>query len=281
MGVTSAQAETGSPLNVVALGDSFGSGTGAGDYLDGTGVENGCWRSANSYSETVVARARANGRQVTFTNVTCSGATTADLQQPFKGEQPQVEALRPDTNVVFLSIGTNDIDFAAYGQHCLAADCSGPVSDAQIAKLPGMSTNILSLLIEIEQRSPGARVVMTGYGSQLTAGDNAPGIEHDPICAPNFFSSQERIDGNRVAGALDQTLRRTAWRAGATFVSPYTDEGILHPVFIGHSLCEVGAPYYRGLDALAPGQEGQEAVLHLNRTGQSTLADLVQFRLRW
>jgi hypothetical protein len=31
----SAQAETATPLNVVALGDSYGSGTGAGDYLDG------------------------------------------------------------------------------------------------------------------------------------------------------------------------------------------------------------------------------------------------------
>jgi len=260
-------------LNVVALGDSYGSGTGAGDYLDGTGVANGCWRSANSYSETLVARLRDAGASVSFTNVTCSGASTATLREEFKGEAPQLDALQPDTHVVFLSIGTGDIDFAGYGAQCVLADCSGQPTQDELAKLPGMSQNLATLLADIRTRSPHAHVVLTGYGSQLTDGPNAPDVPLDPICGDGIFTPQERIDGNQVAAALDQTLRGTARQAGATFVTPYGT-----PEFAGHSLCQADVPYYRGFEALAPGQEGLEAVLHLNATGQRTLADLIQHR---
>jgi hypothetical protein len=279
LGTVSAQAATAPTLNVVALGDSYGSGTGAGDYLDGTGVPNGCWRSANSYSETLVGRARAAGLQVSFANVTCSGASTASMYQSFKGEPPQLDALRRDTHLVFLSVGTSDIDFAGFGLLCVAADCSGAPAQNEIAEMPAMGQNVAALLSEIKSRSPWAKIVVTGYGSQLTAGENAQDIPLDPICAPTFFSAQERVDGNQVASALDATLRQTARQARVKFVSPYVNSVDLHPSFAGHSLCESADPYYRGFDALAPGQEGAEAVLHLNSTGQTALADLIQRKL--
>lgn len=280
LGAAPAQADTKGSLNVVALGDSYGSGTGAGDYLDGTGVANGCWRSANSYSEVLVARARAAGIPVSFTNVTCSGAATADLSRTFKGEPPQLDALRPNTHVVFLSIGTSDIAFADYGLLCIAADCSGAASQAEIAEMPAMGQNVAALLAEISSRSPHAKIVMTGYGKQLTSGENAPGVPLDPICDPGFFSSQERIDGGQVVSALDATLRQTARQGGAVYVSPYRKNSVdLQPSFAGHSLCEGTDPYYRGFEALAPGQEGPEAVLHLSESGQAALADLVLSKL--
>lgn len=269
VGAAPAQAEAQS-LDVVALGDSYGSGTGAGDYLDGTGVQNGCWRSGNSYSETLVERLRADGTPVSFTNVTCSGATTADLRRSFKGQAPQLDALIEGTDVVLLSIGTNDIDYAAYGGLCIQADCSGAATQAVLAKLPGMGRNVAALLAEVKARSPRAKVVMTGYGSQLTAGANVPDVPLDPICGAGVFTSQERVDGNRVADQMDTTLRQTAQQAGVTFASPYDSS------FAGHALCESAQPYYRGLEALAPGQEGAEAVLHLNEAGQSALADVVE-----
>jgi lysophospholipase L1-like esterase len=278
LGAAPAQAAT-PTLNVVALGDSYGSGTGAGDYLGGTGVPGGCWRSANSYSETVVTRLRNTGWQVSFANVTCSGAATADLYQTFKGEPPQLDALDQNTNVVFLSVGTNDIDFATYGATCVLADCSGAVTQAELAELPAMGQNVAALLGEIKTRSPKARIVLTGYGSQLTPGANAPDVPLDPICAPEIFTSQERIDGNQVASGLDATLRQTARQAGVRFASPYVDSVAPHPSFAGHSLCESAEPYYRGFDALAPGQEGQEAILHLNQAGQTALATLALRKL--
>jgi lysophospholipase L1-like esterase len=271
----SAQAETATRLNVVALGDSYGSGTGAGDYLDGTGTVHGCYRSANSYSETLVKRLRDAGKQVSFTNVTCSGAATADLRQDFKGEPPQLDALSRDTNVVFLSIGSNDVDFAGYGGLCIAADCTGTATQDELAQLPGMGQNVATLLGDIKTRSPRAKIVMTGYGQQLTPGDNAPSVALDPLCGPEYFTSQERIEGNQVAKAIDATLRKTARQARVKYVSPYVNSVDLDPSFAEHSLCESTDPYYRGFDALAPGQEGADAILHLNKTGQTALANLI------
>lgn len=70
-------------FDVVALGDSYGSGTGAGDYEPGT--EQTCYRSRNSSSTILVEQLRLRGTNVRFTNVMCSGAAIQDLRQPFKG----------------------------------------------------------------------------------------------------------------------------------------------------------------------------------------------------
>ncbi|WP_199434141.1 SGNH/GDSL hydrolase family protein [Qaidamihabitans albus] len=272
-------AETPEPLHVVALGDSYGSGTGAGDYQDGT--EGSCWRSANSYSELIATRLREGGRQVELTNVSCSGAATADLSRPFKGEPAQLDTLEPGTDVVLLSVGTSDVDFAGYGGRCVQADCAGEPTRTVVERLPEMGRDVAGVLDEIERRSPEAEIVLTGYGRQLTPGANAPDVPLDPICDPSVFTKRERIEGNAVASVLDLTLRRTAWASAekgidVRFVSPYTNSFSLEPTFAGHSLCEADMPYYRGFDALAPGQEGQDAVLHLNMSGQAVLADLVQ-----
>lgn len=267
------------PLHVVAMGDSYASGTGAGDYQAGT--EGNCWRSNNSYSEQIVARVRARGQSVQFTNVTCSGAATSDLYKDFLGQPAQLNALQVDTNVVLLTIGTNDIGYAAYGGLCIQGDCSGAPTQAIAAKLPDMAKNVAQLFKDIHARSPHAKIVLSAYGSQLSAGPNADGAKLDPICDAGVFSADERSQGNALASQLDKTLRDTTSRArwygvDTVFVSEYTADSVhLNSTFAGHSLCDAGTPFYRGFDALAPGQEGPDAVLHLNKDGQSALADLI------
>jgi lysophospholipase L1-like esterase len=270
-------------LHVVAMGDSYAAGTGAGSYQAGT--EGICWRSDNSYSEQIVAKLRADGRDVDFTDVACSGAASSDLYKTFRNQPPQLEALRTDTNVVLLTIGTNDIEYAAYGGLCIQSDCSGAPTKAEEAKLPGMAANLAQLFKDIHARSPYAKIVLSGYGSQVTAGANAAGVPLDPICAPEVFSAQERTDGNGLSSQLDKTLRATAVRAllsgiDVAYVSEYgADSSHLNATFAGHSQCAAGAPFYRGFDALAPGQEGLDAVLHLNKDGQAALADLIRQRV--
>jgi lysophospholipase L1-like esterase len=267
------------PLHVVAMGDSYASGTGAGDYQAGT--EGNCWRSNNSYSEQIVARVRARGTSVQFTNVTCSGAATSDLYKDFLGQGPQLDALQVDTDVVLLTIGTNDIGYAAYGGLCIQGDCSGAPTQAITAKLPDMAKNVGQLFQDIHARSPHAKIVLSAYGSQLSPTANADG-KLDPICDAAVFSAQERTEGNALAGQLNKTLRDTVNRArayggiDAAFVSEYAADSVhLNSTFAGHSLCQAGTPFYRGFDALAPGQEGPDAVLHLNKDGQTALADLI------
>jgi lysophospholipase L1-like esterase len=261
--------------SLVVLGDSYASGTGAGAYQDGTAGN--CWRSDNSYGEQVAARLRAQGRLASVANVSCSGAATADLSRPFKDRPAQLDSLRRDTSLVLLTVGTNDIDYAAYGGTCVQVDCTGAPTDAILAKLPQMGRNVTALLADIHKRSPNARVVLVGYGRQVSTSDNPPGATLDPICGDGILTTAERRDGNKVADGLDATLRSAATAAAregvrVTYASPFS-----HPDrFDGHALCEAGTPFLRGFDALAPGQEGPEAVFHPNQEGQAALATLVR-----
>lgn len=267
-------AQAARPTSLVVLGDSYASGTGAGDYQDGTAGN--CWRSNNSYGEQVAARLRAQGRLSSFTNVSCSGAATADLSRTFKDRPAQLDALKRDTNLVLLTIGTNDIDYAAYGGACLQADCTGAPTEGILAKLPQMGRNVTALLTEIGKRSPYARVVVVGYGRQVSTSDNPPDTTLDPICGEGVLTTAERREGNKVADGLDATLRSAVRSARpktfTTFVSPFDRPDL----FAGHALCEAGTPFLRGFDALAPGQEGPEAVFHPNQAGQAALAQLVR-----
>jgi lysophospholipase L1-like esterase len=266
-------------VDVVALGDSSASGTGAGDYAAGTGVPGGCWRSANSYSADIVASLRAKGRVVSYTNVTCSGASIADLRQSFKGEPAQLDSLKRGTDVVTLTIGGNDIDLAGFGGTCVQADCVGAPADAVLQRLDAMGQDLGKALREIKARSPHAQVVVTGYGRQVAVGENAPDVPLDPICGDGLVTVPERAEGNRIATALDARLRGVTVAAGGTYVSEFAVPGTLRPEFAGHSLCAAGTPFYRGFDALAPGQEGLEAVLHLNKAGHAVLAGVIERKL--
>jgi lysophospholipase L1-like esterase len=275
---TTPRPEASPTLRVAALGDSYASGVGAGNYVEGTsGV---CWRSNNAASSLVVTRLRSAGRQVEFTNVTCSGASIADLRQPFRGESAQLDSLSARTDLVFLTVGANDIAFSAYGGLCVQGECAGAPTEAVLQRLPKLTSDLTALLLDIKTRSPRARIVLIGYGQQLSPDVNATGATLDPICGAGVVSSQERIDGNRVSRQLDDASRDAGGAARTRgvpvrFVSPFTSRGV-RPAFEGHSLCQAGAPFYRGLEALAPGQEGQEAILHLNAAGHAAIATLVE-----
>ncbi|SDN23041.1 GDSL-like Lipase/Acylhydrolase family protein [Allokutzneria albata] len=272
----SASPSAGAPLNVVAMGDSTASGTGAGYYHRGT--HGTCWRSSNSYSEVAVAKLRAEGRKVEYTSVACSGASIDDVRTTFKGQPSQLDVLKPNTNVVLLTLGANDINYVEFGGLCMQGDCSkaaGPV----LEKLPAMAKNLAKLIGEIKAKSPKAKVVVVGYGRQLTNGANGAAAA-DPICDASVFSAEERTEGSKIVTSLDLTLRATAKLTGSAFVSPLADSVNPTKEFAGHSQCDAAAPYYRGFDALAPGQEGQEAVLHLNKDGQAALGGLVAAKLR-
>ncbi|ANZ41895.1 hypothetical protein BBK82_44145 [Lentzea guizhouensis] len=264
-------------LDVVALGDSYASGTGAGAYHDGTAGN--CWRSANSYGELVAARLRSQHRLASFTNATCSGAATADLARPFKDRPAQLDSLRPGTDLVLLTVGTNDIDYSSCGSLCVQADCTGAPTAGILAKLPAMGQNVTALIREIHVRSPYARVVVVGHGRQVSTSDNPDGATLDPICGDGVLTTAERREGNQVADGIDGTLRSAVAAArgvNVQYVSPFAQPGVPRPAFEGHALCEAGTPFLRGFDALAPGQEGPEAVFHLNQDGQAALAALVR-----
>jgi lysophospholipase L1-like esterase len=295
--LTPAQAAaTQAATHMVALGDSYGSGVGGNDYRQGT--QDTCWRSLNSPSEEVVRQLKNAGFDVAFDNVTCSGATINDVRQPYHGAV-QLNALRTETRLVFLTIGGNDIGMVELLKKCLAPNdsCAGAPAQAAKNKLAGMAVNLIRLLGEIKARSPRAKIVLLGYGQPIASGPNAPGtpgVDLDLICAPQYFSADERRDGGRLLADLDLMLRLTAKGAelggiAVTFISPYDSswplDTRLDPKFQGRSVCDTttARQFYRGFDAVesppppfgSGDAAGHAAVLHMNRRGYAALANLI------
>ena len=89
----------------VALGDSYSSGVGAGNYIASSGS---CDRSPNAYSA-LWANAHA---PASYVSVACSGATTSDVLTN------QVSALSSSTTLVSITIGGNDENFAGIMEDC-------------------------------------------------------------------------------------------------------------------------------------------------------------------
>jgi lysophospholipase L1-like esterase len=196
----------------VALGDSYASGTGAGDYGD----SGGCKRSANSYAQ---LWASANAPSA-FAFVACSGAVTSDVLAE------QVGALTPDTELVTISIGGNDAGFADVMTDCnLGSDdsCVARNQEAQVFARDELPARLDGVYAEISSRAPNARVVVLGY----------PHIyQLDGDCNVGL-SETKRAAINSSSDVLAEVIAGRAGAFGFTFVDGRS-------VFAGHEICSSG-----------------------------------------
>ncbi|MDQ2811363.1 MAG: GDSL-type esterase/lipase family protein [Actinomycetota bacterium] len=107
----------------VALGDSYSSGEGAPPYLTSS-----CDRSASSW---VTGFAADLGAGVGYANNACAGATTSDVVN-----QGQLNSLGPNTQLVTITVGGNDMGFGpaltncTTGVSCAGLDIAEPVRRA-------------------------------------------------------------------------------------------------------------------------------------------------------
>lgn len=270
------------PAHVVALGDSYGSGTGAGDYRPEAGD---CLQSVHSPSEQVVAALVGAGYPVDFVNKTCAGATIPIVRST------QLSALTKGTLLVFLTIGGNDVGFGK-----VVTDCANPTKPSCVngaiaearSKLGKMAIELGKLLIKIRLLSPKAKVVVMGYGQPMSATPNpstVPAESLDPICGTPFFDEDERREGAELSAELDGTLRGVAAAADqlpgytVAYVSPYDRSRVdgLDSRFSGRSVCEAPMPQtsYWGLAARALDPAKDRAVLHMTLAGYTTMTEMV------
>ncbi|HNV43040.1 MAG TPA: SGNH/GDSL hydrolase family protein [Ornithinibacter sp.] len=277
----------------VALGDSFASGEGAGDYHDGTNYDNRddwnpgnwgddshnrCRRSTSSYAEQTYASPEfdfAGG----FTAVYCSGATQTDLDNPNGSnddEGPQLDALTEDTSLVTMSIGGNDLGFGAVLQDCVLNGGSGvPFTDGCQAKwddeldrrLADLKPELVALYTRMREQAPNARIVIMGY----------PRLFNDPPSQElnNMLFSEDQVWMNGKADQLNAMLRDACREAGVEFIDPTQ-------AFLGHG---VGAPdgeqWINDLDWGGPGLAVTDpGSFHPNAQGHAALAALLAEQLR-
>ncbi|GGK64595.1 SGNH/GDSL hydrolase family protein [Ornithinimicrobium pekingense] len=285
---------------LVFLGDSYGSGEGARDYdpaTDRTGENtwwedlqgrtpaprNMCHRSGNAAFHQVSAHWFA-GDNSTFAS--CSGARTVEYWDETQGndELAQRESLGEHTSMVVVSMGGNDMQFAAVLMSCAPVggssveDCIGHWTDPQDPQDPASSRwdqNLLDLFgpgpgegglgavyADIRARTgDGAHVVVVGYP-----------LLFDPDYDGIVFSAEEAAWMNRRGAELNERLREHAEHHGFTFVDPTE-------AFEGHG---VGSddPWILTFGFWGDHRARPPEAYHPTARGQQAVADLIDEHLR-
>jgi lysophospholipase L1-like esterase len=204
-------AKAATPVNYVALGDSYASGVGAGNYYSSSGS---CDRSPNAYP----ALWAAANSPASFTFAACSGAKTSDV---ING---QLSSLSSSTTLVSLTIGGNDAGFSAIMETCVlesTSSCESAISSAEQsinATLPGALQTLLS---DIHADAPNARVVVVGYPLFYDLSVS--------FCLGLSNGDHQAIDTG--INDLDGLLATAAANDDAVFADA-------RPAFAGHELCD-------------------------------------------
>lgn len=235
-GATTAQASQQAAADgYVALGDSYASGVGAGDYLSNSGD---CKRSTKAHPYLWAAAHSPSS----FDFTACSGARTGDVLSG------QLGPLSTATGLVSISVGGNDAGFADVMTTCVLQSDSSCLSRINTAKayvdstLPG---KLDSVYTAIRDRAPNARVIVIGYPRFYKLGATCIGL-----------SETKRKAINDAADLLDNAIARRAGAHGFTF-------GDVRATFTGHELCS-GSSWLHSVDLFNIGQS-----YHPTAAGQS------------
>ncbi|WP_329362588.1 SGNH/GDSL hydrolase family protein [Streptomyces sp. NBC_01483] len=247
-------------LDYVALGDSYAAAPGVPEQIDPA-----CARSNSNYPHLVAARDKA-----VLTDVSCSGAATADLALATGTAPAPYDALSRKTDLVTVTIGGNDIGFSSVLGHCASLVSSNPAgspcrddltqggTDQVEQSIAATASKISRVIAEIHRRAPHARVAMVGYPSLFPDSGVGCTSASVPFAAGDFAYLRDKTK------SLNSMIARQAKRGGATYVDTYTPT-------IGHDMCRpVGE---RWIESLAP--QTPTAPAHPNALGEQAMATAV------
>lgn len=282
---TTAQAATPAPKHYVALGDSYAAGAGVPGQSAGL-----CLRSDHNYGHLVAAALHAGA----YTDVTCAAAKVKALTQPqydlfLKVNDPQLDAVTPDTDLITLGIGGNDLAASDLGLGELVATCiAGAVvnplgtpckdvyhhghwdwstwswqygnDDLADRISSDIAPQVADKLRLIHAKAPKAKVLLVGYPSVLPA-DGSTCVLRQPVTPGDV----EYMHG--ILDKLNAALKSTAAAGGATYVDTATPTA-------GHDVCSDD----RWIEGALPGSPA--VPFHPNATGEKVMADAVLAALR-
>ncbi|AZG48045.1 SGNH/GDSL hydrolase family protein [Gordonia insulae] len=259
-----AQAEHPS-LKYVALGSSYAAGPGVQRLTD-----KGCLRTADNYPHQIAA-----ARGMALTDVSCSGATTANIlhtPQAPHAKRPQITAVTADTDLVTITIGGNDL---AYIGRVAAQGCANMASTATAGTVisgcrPGQRIRteptaadyaaveqaIITIVSEVRSRAPHADVVLVDYPPLLD--------QHARTCAQIPLTAAEAAETVRVYNGLVAATARAAGATGVTLVKA-------SKAGAAHTACS-SQPWLLGFEPPSP--------YHPTELGKTGVARLVLRALR-
>ncbi|HEX2096826.1 MAG TPA: SGNH/GDSL hydrolase family protein [Solirubrobacterales bacterium] len=238
----------------VALGDSYT----AGPLIPTPVPPYGCIKSDRNFPHLA-----APTIGLPLRDISCSGAETEDMRAPqeveFDGPNPpQFSALEPDTQIVSITIGGNDIGFSEIAESCVTANpfatpCQDRYNaggqDEIAARIAETAPKVRAVLEGVRERSPEAEVYVlnyaaifpeTGFGCwpQMPIGFND---------VPYLRTKQQQ---------LNAMIATQAAATGSTLVDWYAAS-------IGHDACK--SPLTRWVEPLAP--VNPAAPIHPNLAG--------------
>lgn len=241
----------------VAIGDSF---TATG-LPTATGA---CRRSSQNYPH-LVARDRPD---VVLTDVSCGGADTGDVWEPQdvagRPQEPQLDAVSEDTDLVTVSLGGNDFDvYVRSVYHCVQLATTDPDGDPcrtrnagrVEARMEPIRRNLTRVLAAVAERAPEARVLLVGYPRLLPDDGACP--RRVPVAAGDVAYVRE------MQALLVAAQERAAEEAGAGYVDVYAASA-------GHDVCS-DEPW---VNDVTDGPEGAYA-FHPMPAHQRAVADLI------
>jgi lysophospholipase L1-like esterase len=211
---------------LLALGDSFSSGQGAGGYDPGTtGNGNTCFRSDRAWSHLLARRLDLRA----LPSLACSGAVSEDVRtgrppssaggDEAERRAPQVARITGNPAVITLSIGGNDIGFASILQTCIVGDCVKtyhlPTGDLLERKLADVRPHLVETYKMIKAKAPRARLVVMGYPRLFPKSDAAHPIGN--CAAGRQITGKETAYLNDLLTRFDAVIAAAASEAGATF----------------------------------------------------------------
>lgn len=245
----------------VALGDSYTASPLTGPSA---GPPPGCLRSTNNYPHLTAGALGIAPTQLT--DVSCSGAQTKDFAnaQAVTGgsNPPQYDALSPAARLVTVGIGGNDIGFGQIVTSCVSPTPFGtPCRDRYQGnlepKIDALRTTLVTVLKQVHQRAPKARVLIVGYPAIL------------PVTGPGCYPVVPYTAGDvaylrGILTRLDGVIQKAAASGNATYVDTYTPT-------IGHDICQ--PPGVRWIEGLVPTSPAAPA--HPNALGAAALSRAV------
>lgn len=241
----------------VAMGSSYAAGPGIANYYEDPPTP--CARSTGNYAHLLASR-----KGLTLTDASCSGATTAHLLGPRNTIPPQLDALTPNTRLVTITIGGNDVNYIG---RLTTASCFGLAEQTggsadkctAIPSIPddtdyaALETRMNAIAGDVRTRSPLARLVFVDYLTVLpTTGS----------CAGTPLSAVEADADREIARLLATLTARVATQNGADILKA-------SELSRGHDACS-GDPWMNGYPR--PEVPVKGALYHPNAAGMIAIA---------
>ncbi len=248
----------------VALGDSYT----AGPLIPLQIQPFGCLKSNNNYAH-IAQRTLAFAE---FRDPSCSGAETEDMTQP-QGvtpgpNPPQFDSLQPDTELVTITIGGNDIGFSSIAEDCFTFERTGsPCRDQYVQngrdeiseRIAAAAPLVAAVFDGIHERSPSARVFVLTYAAIFPEEDLLGCWPQRPVAEGDMVylrEKQKELNAMLVEQAGLHAVEVIDW----------------YQASIGHDACK--PPGIRWVEPAIPANAA--APVHPNLLGMLGAAELVE-----